>query len=44
MGKKQTTTMKTIEEKAIEYADRPTTAKTWGMHKRALMDAYSRTD
>ena len=32
--------MKTIEEKAIEYADRPTTAKTWGMHKRALIDAY----
>lgn len=31
---------KTIEEKAIEYADRPTTAKTWGMHKRALIDAY----
>lgn len=32
--------MNDIKTKAREYAEQPANAKTWGIHKRALTDAF----
>lgn len=32
--------MTDIEKKTREYAEQPANAKTWGIHKRALADAF----